>query len=160
MPRLRTAPSQTGAAFPPLCQLMPEEGMPPACTADAEKVDRTAISAANAEIFMLVSFHRWTLVFRLEIAGSAASDARDAIFSTALGQCRSGVIWIAIGHVATGQERAPVRITGWCRTRVEIAAHDAASGQDPPPCGDYMSGGAVKPNFWALFQFHPFFCST
>jgi len=26
--------------------------------------------------------------------------------------------------------------------------------------GDYMSGGAVKPNFWALFQFHPFFCST
>jgi hypothetical protein len=26
--------------------------------------------------------------------------------------------------------------------------------------GDYMSGGTVKPNFWALFQFHPFFCST
>jgi hypothetical protein len=26
--------------------------------------------------------------------------------------------------------------------------------------GDYMSGGAVKPNFWVLFQFHPFFCST
>jgi hypothetical protein len=26
--------------------------------------------------------------------------------------------------------------------------------------GDYMSGGTVKPAFWALFDFHPFFCST
>jgi hypothetical protein len=23
--------------------------------------------------------------------------------------------------------------------------------------GDYMSGGTVKPDFWALFHFHPFF---
>jgi hypothetical protein len=30
----------------------------------------------------------------------------------------------------------------------------------PGPIGTYMSGGTVKPAFWALFDFHPFFCST